>query len=97
MHHDVGSLETIIDEIGSLVEEFAEVKGLMVFSGNVKEVRHIGSGVSKVHTFARGKNCLDLMFWIKGKLLRRVLRFWAASRFPMKRPPQPFTGSMMQE
>jgi len=46
MHHYVGSLETIMDEVGSLVEVLADVTGLVIISRNIEKVRNVMFRVS---------------------------------------------------
>ena len=60
MYNDVGSLETIIDEIGGLMEKLANVTSFMVIDRDVKEIGDVCPGVSKVDSLGRGEDSLDL-------------------------------------
>ena len=51
MDHDVCSLETVVDEIGCLVEVSSDVTGLVVVDRNVEEVWDVGSRVTEVDSF----------------------------------------------
>ena len=42
VHHEVGPLKAVVDEVGSLVEELANVAGLVVIDGDVEEVGDVG-------------------------------------------------------
>ena len=78
MDHDVGSLEAVVDEVGSLVHIFADVEGLVVLCWDVEEVGDIDAGVTQFDSFGCSEDCLDLVFLISDEVLWRVLMFWAA-------------------
>lgn len=60
MNHDAGSLQTIINVIGGLVEKFTNVKGFMIVSRNIQEIRNISAGVSQFYSLGRSEYSLDL-------------------------------------
>jgi hypothetical protein len=46
VHHKAGPLETIIDEVGRLVEIFGKVESIMVLAWHVEEIRDIVAGMA---------------------------------------------------
>ena len=41
MNYEIGSLETIMDVIGGLMEKLTNVEGVVIFSRNIEEVGDI--------------------------------------------------------
>ena len=60
MNHDARSLEAIMDEVGGLVEVFADVARFVVVGRYVEEVRNILFGVTELHSFSCREDSLDL-------------------------------------
>jgi hypothetical protein len=60
VHHDAGSLEAIMDEVGGLMEVFADVARFVVVGRYVEEVRNIIFRVTELHSFGCREDSLDL-------------------------------------
>jgi hypothetical protein len=75
----------------------AEVEGVVVVGRDVESVWDVMPAVAEVDSLRGRQDGLDAVLWLRGSLLWRVCRFWAASRLPMKSPPAELRGGRMQE
>ena len=60
MDHDVSPLETIMDEIGCLMEVSANVTRFVIVDGDVEEIGNVGLRMSKIDTFGCWEYGFDL-------------------------------------
>lgn len=64
--HDVGPLQTFMDEPSSLLEIFANIKSFMILSWNIEEVRNLSPRMIDLNSLSSGQQCTDLEFLNKG-------------------------------
>ena len=87
----------MVDKVCSFVKMNTKVKIIMVLRGDIESLRHSMPGMAQGHSFGCSQDRFDGMLYITRGVLLSVRVLCAASRLPMKSPPELVCGARMQE
>jgi hypothetical protein len=62
VNQNIGPLDALVDISGSLMEVLADIKGLMILSRDIEEVRNIMPGMINLNPFCSGQQRTNLQF-----------------------------------
>jgi hypothetical protein len=86
-----------MDKVSSFVKMKAKVEIFMIFSRDIQRLSDLVPRMAQRHSFSCSQNRLDGVLLVVRGVLLRIEVLCAASRLPMKRPPELVCVARMQE